>query len=238
MQGARELLGPHSASPAELKARLEADRRGEPYLVLRDADDAQRIIALDRTVGRHTVGRAATADVCLSWDEQVSRIHAEFDAVSDDWTIVDNGLSRNGTFVNGERVSGRRRLRDGDLIRFGCTSVAFQAPLHDGHRETLDAPSTPPPSLSPAQRRVLLALCRPCRSPTTRTAPATNRQIADELVLTIEGVKSHIRVLFERFAVEDLPQNAKRARLVELAFQSGVMTSDDLEQTPRAQPIQ
>ena len=38
-----------------------------------------------------------------------------------DWVVCDDGLSHNGTFVNGERVRGRRRLRDGDVIAVGAT---------------------------------------------------------------------------------------------------------------------
>ena len=33
-----------------------------------------------------------------------------------DWVICDDGLSHNGTFVNGERVRGRRRLAAGDVL--------------------------------------------------------------------------------------------------------------------------
>ena len=39
------------------------------------------------------------------------------------WVLVDDGLSSNGTFVNGERLNGTRRLDDGDTIRFGTTTV-------------------------------------------------------------------------------------------------------------------
>jgi hypothetical protein len=218
----------HSASPAELKERLEADRRGEPYLVLRDGEGVQRIVVLGSEEGRRTVGRAATADLSLSWDDQVSRVHAELEMVSGDWTVVDNGLSRNGTWVNGERVSGRRRLSGGDLIRFGCTQVAFRAPDPE-LLETADAASSPRPALSEAQRRVLVALCRPYAGGAVHAAPATNRQIAAELFLSVEGVKSHLRALFERFEVGDLPQNSKRARLVELAFESGTVNARELE---------
>ena len=55
----------------------------------------------------------------------------------------------------------------------------------------------------------------------------TPRQIADELFLSVEGVKTQVRALFERFGVEDLPQNRKRARLVELAFSSGTVSDED-----------
>ena len=47
----------------------------------------------------------------LGWDTEVSRLHAQVEPVGSDWIVVDDGLSRNGTYVNGERVNGRRRLR-------------------------------------------------------------------------------------------------------------------------------
>jgi DNA-binding CsgD family transcriptional regulator len=221
--------GPHSASPTELHERVKADRQGEPYLVFRDGGGTQCILTLGGTEIRCTVGRATTAELCLSWDDQVSRVHAELERLSGDWTVVDNGLSRNGTWVNGERVEGRRRLSGGDVMRFGATQVVFRAP-NPQLLETADAGHSPPrPTLSEAQRRVLVALCRPCRAGAMRAAPATNRQIADELFLSVEGVKSHLRALFERFEVEDLPQNSKRARLVELAFDSGAVHDRDLQ---------
>ena len=58
--------------------------------------------------------------------------------------------------------------------------------------------------------------------------PATNQQVADELVVSVDAVKANLRALFDRFEVEDLPQNAKRARLVELALKSGAVTLREL----------
>jgi hypothetical protein len=40
----------------------------------------------------------------------------------------------------------------------------------------------------------------------------------------VDAVKTHLRALSEKFAVENLPQNAKRARLVELAFHAGIVS--------------
>ena len=51
---------------------------------------------------------------------------------------------------------------------------------------------------------------------------------SDELFLSVEAVKTHLRVLFGKFGVEDLPQNQKRARLVERAFQTGIVNERDL----------
>ncbi len=73
-------------------------------------------------------------------------------------------------------------------------------------------------SLSDAQRRVLIALCRPFKESTGYVTPATNQAIADELVLSVDAIKTHLRVLFAKFGIEALPQNQKRIRLVELAL--------------------
>jgi pSer/pThr/pTyr-binding forkhead associated (FHA) protein len=43
--------------------------------------------------------------------------------------VTDDGLSRNGTFVNDRRVEGRRRLTDGDLLRCGETLLLFVSPF-------------------------------------------------------------------------------------------------------------
>lgn len=228
MPSVRSPFSPHGASAVELKEQLEAQRRGEPFLVFRDGGGVQRIVDLTPTATGLTIGRAPGTDVCLSWDEEVSGVHAELARVGPGWTVVDDGLSQNGTFVNGSRVAGRLRLREGDVLRFGRTQIAFRGGT-TVVGETKPVRRDAPPAISPAQRRVLVALCRPCRRRGTVAAPSTNKQIADELCLSVEGVKTQIRALFDRFGVEDLPQNRKRSRLVELAFESGAITDRDLE---------
>jgi DNA-binding NarL/FixJ family response regulator len=85
----------------------------------------------------------------------------------------------------------------------------------------------PAARLSPAQRRVLVALCRPFKD-SAYAAPASNQQIADELVVGTDAVKTTMRALFEVFGVEDLPQNQKRAALAQRALQSGAVSRRDL----------
>jgi pSer/pThr/pTyr-binding forkhead associated (FHA) protein len=70
-----------------------------------------------------------SAEISLHWDLEVSTVHAQVERLGDDWVLIDDGLSRNGSFVNGERMVGRRRLDDGDELRFGQTPVTFHAPL-------------------------------------------------------------------------------------------------------------
>ena len=223
----------HRASPAELKERLEAERRGTPFLLYADGARRQQIVVLGPERGRWIVGRGAGADVALDWDADVSRIHAELERLGQAWTIADDGLSRNGTYVNGERIRGRRRLAERDQLRFGTTTVVFRAPSAGARPTRTQATALGAESggvgISPGQRRVLVALARPCLAEGAFAPPATNREIADELFLTVESVKTHLRALTVKFGIQDLPQNRKRARLVELALQRGEISPRDLE---------
>jgi pSer/pThr/pTyr-binding forkhead associated (FHA) protein len=215
--------------PSELKAQIETERRGLPFLVYRDSSERQRIFELGERATSVTIGRGSATDVSLEWDEKVSWVHAELERIGDAWTVIDDGLSRNGTHINGERVSGRRRLRDGDLLRAGETSLLFRDPQHGKAGETVVAPEAGTQArLSDAQRRVLVALCRPFKDGDAYASPPPNQQIAEELFLGVDTVKTNLRALFARFEIEDLPQNQKRLKLVEVALKSGVVSPRDL----------
>jgi pSer/pThr/pTyr-binding forkhead associated (FHA) protein len=218
----------YTTSASELKERLEAERRNQPFLLYRDGGGAQRIVELAESPGRVSVGRSPAADIPLEWDSDASRVHAELERVVDVWAVVDDGLSRNGTFVNGERVHGRRRLADRDQLRCGRTLLLYRAPLDATRNDTAAAIESSAPRLSEAQRRVLVALARPFGDGGAYATAASNPQIAEELSLSVHAVKTHLRALFQKFGVEDLPQNQKRARLVALALESGQVSERDL----------
>jgi len=216
-------------SAPELKAQIEAERGGRPFLVYRDGAGEQRIVIVAEGAATLWVGRGESADLRLDWDEEVSALHAQIEVVRDECTLLDDGLSRNGSFVGEQRVDGRRRLRDGDTLRFGRTTVLFRRPGEGAPEATVAASEVPSAAtVSPAQRRVLLALCRPFKDESPYATPATNQAIAAELQLSVDAVKTHMRALFEKLAVEDLPQNRKRAALVERALQSGVISRREL----------
>jgi pSer/pThr/pTyr-binding forkhead associated (FHA) protein len=213
----------------ELKERLEAERRAAAFVVWRDAGGGQVLRELPADAAPLTVGRSDAADISLAFDSEVSRTHAELERAGDDWVVSDDGLSRNGSFVNGERVVGRRRLRDGDALRFGSTLILFRAPGQEGAEETVTAADRPDASaVTDTQRRVLVALCRPFREGSEFATPATNKRIAEEVFLSVDAVKANLRALFERFGVGDLPQNQKRVRLAEIAMRSGIVSPRDL----------
>jgi DNA-binding CsgD family transcriptional regulator len=210
------------ASAAEVAERLEASRRGVPFLVLRDGEGRQRLVDLGERDGARAIGRQPSTDIPLAWDTEVSRVHAVLEAIGDEWVLVDDGLSRNGSFVNGERIHGRHRLRDGDVIRLGGSLLAYMAAGNEELMATARTRELEPPPLSPAQQRVLSALCRPLAAGAF-AAPASNREIADALVISVDTVKSHLHDLFALFGVADMPQNRKRAELARRALERGAV---------------
>lgn len=72
----------------------------------------------DRAV---TFGRGAACDVVVN-DQSMSRQHARIAPDGDGWTVEDLG-ARNGIFVNGQRVDGRRPMVPGDVLKMGATLV-------------------------------------------------------------------------------------------------------------------
>jgi pSer/pThr/pTyr-binding forkhead associated (FHA) protein len=194
-------------------------RRGLPFLLYRDGGGEQVVLELDPGRERFSIGRRATNDVALPWDGEVSRVHAELTRMGGYWVVCDEGMSRNGTFVNGERVRGRRSLRGGDAISVGDTLIAFcAAPSQSTVPTTAQLGREAAVNVTPAQQRVLEALCRPLAAG-GYAAPASNQQIAEELMLAVDTVKGTLSALFERFGVEQLPQNQKRAALAARALE-------------------
>lgn len=74
--------------------------------------------------GATEIGR--TADAAIFLDEaSVSRLHARITGTGSGATLEDLG-SKNGTFLNGTRVSAPAPLHDRDVIRFGNVDVVFR----------------------------------------------------------------------------------------------------------------
>ena len=164
-----------------------ARRRGRP------ADRAARQggrAAHDRPQQRRT-------SIALPWDAEVSRVHATLERRGDGVDARSTTAApRNGSFLDGERVRRRhapgRRRRD---RRRPARQVVFRSPgrRRDDADRGVGAWGRLP-KVSEAQRRVLVALCRPYAAK-AYAVPASNRQIADELVLGVETVKTHMRAL-------------------------------------------
>jgi pSer/pThr/pTyr-binding forkhead associated (FHA) protein len=216
-------------SVAELKRQIELEREEAPFLVLRVASGEQILVGLAERE-RVSIGRDDGVDVSLDGDDEVSRVHAELELVGGSWVVRDDGLSTNGTFVNDERVSSRRRLVDRDLIKAGGTGILFRDPAvaeRPGATVASSGEHVLPP-LTETQRRVLVELCRPYGTGEQFATPATNREIGERVFLSVDAVKGHLRALFERYGLSDLPQNEKRVRLAEQALRSGAIRPSEL----------
>jgi hypothetical protein len=209
-------------SGSELKRYQDAERAGK-FLHWRDqATGELRILMLAEDLARVSIGRRAGHHVSLPWDEEVSRTHASLERVGEDWVLIDD--SRNGSYINGSRVPGRQLLHNGDRMCVGRTYV--------GYRD----PSTEPPSkttkraegsqggiqLQGTKRKIVIALCRPVIVGGLST-PATNPQIAGEVHLAVDAVKAHLRAVYEWYGLSELSQNEKRARLVQIVRDEGLI---------------
>jgi hypothetical protein len=209
--------------------RPTTERYRAPLLVYRDADGAEAIVELPPTGERFTIGRRPGNALALDWDAKVSRVHAALERVGEDWVLVDDGLSHNGTYLNAQRLLSRRRLADGDVIGVGRTEILFRdlaEPTASGPTEAELDPHVAE-LLTRGQRDVLVALCRPFKS-STPAAPPSNRQIAAELSVSVDSVKSTLRGLFALFGLDGQPQNTKRSSLALEALRSGIVTRRDL----------
>jgi pSer/pThr/pTyr-binding forkhead associated (FHA) protein len=71
-----------------------------------------------------TIGRSAENDIELRGDDFASSVHARFEARPDGVWVADL-RSTNGTFVNGVRLDGARKLAPGDVVRVGETDLRY-----------------------------------------------------------------------------------------------------------------
>jgi pSer/pThr/pTyr-binding forkhead associated (FHA) protein len=168
-----------------------------------------------------TVGTLGSNDVVVDADG-VSRVHAVFERFGDTWCVRDLG-SRNGTFVNGERIIGERALHSGDEIVLGRLRLLLHGPARG--RET--AAIAEPPPLTPRERDVLLALCRPLLTGDAFTEPASTRAIAAELVVSEAAVKQHLSRLYSKFEV-GAQDERRRVQLANAALARGAVKLGDL----------
>lgn len=177
---------------------------------------------------RVTVGSDASNAIVVSGDPQVSRLHAALERYPTGWCLKDLA-SRNGTFVNGERIWGERPLRNGDEIRVGRARLVYRPQTSTAAPKTEAA--LPAPELTRRERDVLLALCKPVLSGDVFTEPASIRQVAEALVVTEAAVKQHLHNLYEKFGVAGDGER-RRVRLANEAIRRSAVTLADLRARP------
>ncbi len=186
-----------------------------PYLRV---EDSGAVHALQPEVT--TLGRGPGVHVVLE-DPTVSRLHAEIVIRGPHVYVSDLGLSTNGTRVNGRPI-GRRILNDGDVISLGMARLrAGGMALSSLESDTVELRRVVAPELTRRELEVLTCLCRPALTQEAFVAPATAREIADELVVTEAAVKQHLLRLYAKFSI---PEGVnRRARLANEVVRAGVV---------------
>ena len=146
-----------------------------------------------------------------------------------EWTICDDGWSQNGTWVNGLRLAGRRRLADGDLVKIGRTIIGFHAAGHDrpradDGRRASSAPRRASPSSSSGSCARSAGRCSPTATASTR--PATSRS-PTTTGIDVDVVTQELDLLARLFGLEDMPRPERRAEVALLAVRSGLVGADE-----------
>jgi hypothetical protein len=186
---------------------------------------------------RVTVGKAPTNVVALEHDTTVSRVHAVLENFGQAWSVRDLG-SRNGTYVNGEKIGAERVLRSGDELRLGSSRLVFWM-----SREAAEGPADDEtetgrnivraPRLTPRELEVLKVLCRPFVSDDPFPEPASVRRMAGELFVTEAAVKQHLQHLYDKFGIHT--EGDRRVRLANAAILLGAVNRAMLRDRGRQQ---
>jgi FHA domain len=171
---------------------------------------------------RCTIGSAVDSDVVVE-DSSVSRTHALFEWLGGAWFVEDLG-SRNGTFLNGQRLTGRRVVRTGDEVRVGVVRTVLRGMVSGSGAETCAVDE--PPALTRRERDVLVLLCQPLLAGDPFTEPASIREIATALVVSDAAVKQHLGNLYVKFGIVD--GDRRRVRLANAALSTGAVSLADL----------
>ncbi len=91
-------------------------------LLIYTPDGKTRTLALDRD--RFTVGRSSASELCYPEDAGLSRQHLALEKVGETWTVRDLN-SKNGTFVNGNRITEPYSLGPDDRVTAGHLTISF-----------------------------------------------------------------------------------------------------------------
>jgi DNA-binding CsgD family transcriptional regulator len=176
---------------------------------------------------RLTLGSDPANDLALPADPTLSRLHAALERYGAGWCVRDLD-SRNGTFVNGQRVWRERPLRPADELRVGATRLIYRSDQPAGSGQATQA-SEPPPELTRREREVLLVLCRTVLGGAAFTEPATIREIADALVVSEAAVKQHLAHLYDKFGIHGGGER-RRVQLANEALRRGAVTIAQLRE--------
>ena len=125
---------------------LEAMVTGQFQLVMRSGPTPGTVYPLEGD--QITVGRDSSNNIVIN-DAEVSRRHARLNFQGGKYVIEDLG-STNGSFVNGQRLSGPYVLKSGDVVGFGEQIVLMYDAVNVDPGATIASPRNPAYSAAPS----------------------------------------------------------------------------------------
>jgi hypothetical protein len=143
----------------------------------------QQIVKLDQEI---SIGRTNAAQLAID-DPSLSRLHATIFREGEDIWILDENSS-NGTFVNGERVSPERKLRDGDEVLLGGNTRIY-VEIAQPHGYTQPKPAAKPIGAVSSQTAA-------AHTPQIPTPPAASKKPKLPLIPIIAGAFAFFIVVF------------------------------------------
>jgi len=154
-------------------------------LVIEDEAGTRTVVPF--TAEELLIGRGGEGVAWPLPDRDVSRRHARFLRAGGATWVEDLG-SLTGTWLNGERIVGRRRLRPGDLVEIGAYDLVVLPSELD-----LAVPGAPPPlpATTPATPLAAAATPAPVASaaavPAAPAGPSRLMLIAGAVILAVLG---------------------------------------------------
>ncbi|SDO88625.1 regulatory protein, luxR family [Nakamurella panacisegetis] len=179
-------------------------------MVRLEVHDGSRRRTVSVMVDPVRIGRDETCEVQLPGDPTVSRLHAILRTQDGHWVVQDGG-SRNGTYLNGRKVSGPAAIRSCDRLLIGDYVVVFQGD-EDAPVQTIDAQGRDltrtrlETGLSARELDVLRLVC----------AGHGDLQVAGELFISVKTVHSHLD------RIRDKTGCRRRVELVRYAIDHGI----------------
>lgn len=174
--------------------------------------------------GDFTLGRSTECGLPLD-DEKVSRLHAVLHVGGDELSVEDRG-SRNGVYVNGDRVDGTHRLHHGDVMLIGRQEIHI---VEEGERQRrADMPTVGGEGESealrkelglPASGEVSLDKLSKREQEVLRLIALghTHKDIASDLGVSVKTVETYRARVAEKLDLKS------RADLVRYALSSGLL---------------
>jgi hypothetical protein len=176
------------------------------------------------TEQRLVIGRAKNCNLCLPFNAEVSRLHATLIATPEGW-LVEDMSSRSGTIVNGQKIDGRRELRDNDVLSIGQVHLTLREKKH--HLETVTGDLPLPDELLAAARAQAPAGPAPPRASKTADAPVD--RIEHPAAAPFQAPINYYELIGVTSFEPDVAkiQRAAKQRLSELRTESGSQSAAD-----------